>query len=337
MANRGEVVRATHGDGVRAEMKQVEHMRRWLPLLVAGSAAIWSYWPTLQETRERWSTDAQYSHCYLVPLFSAWLWWQRRNDFASLSSSPSWWGLPIVALGLSLRQAGAVLYLGGVEGLSFLVVLLGLVFALGGRQGLARAWPAIAFLVFLLPLPYRLQTALSQPLQLLNAQISTFVLQTVGLPAAAEGNVIVLEKTRVGVVEACNGLGMMMTFFALAAAVTLVSTRPWPDRVAVLLCAAPIAVIANVARVSLTAIVGEFGATGFANRFFHDMAGWFMMPLALAMMWFVLWFLERLFPFYDPDERPIIPLGLQLPGIAPASRAPASARVNMTAEQVIVP
>ena len=36
----------------------------WLTLL------LWDYWPAFAEMTERWSGDAQYSHCYLVPAFA---------------------------------------------------------------------------------------------------------------------------------------------------------------------------------------------------------------------------------------------------------------------------
>ena len=55
---------------------------------------------------------------------------------------------------------------------------------------------------------------------------STFALQTLGLPAVAEGNVILLNDVRLGVVEACSGLRMLVIFFALSTAVALLMRRP---------------------------------------------------------------------------------------------------------------
>ena len=43
-------------------------------------------------------------------------------------------------------------------------------------------------------------------------------MSTFGCPASAEGNIIYIDDIRLGVEEACSGLGMLMTFFALATA-----------------------------------------------------------------------------------------------------------------------
>ena len=59
-----------------------------------------------------------------------------------------------------------------------------------------------------------------------------YTLQTLGLPALTEGSSILLDDVTIGVVEACNGLGMLVSFFALATAVALVSQSPWHDKCA---------------------------------------------------------------------------------------------------------
>src|SRR5947209_2831221 len=72
---------------------------------------VWSYWPTLAEMAERWRTDPQYSHGFLVPLFSAYLLWSRRGLLTGPQRG-SWAGLAIVLGGLALRALGAVAFVG---------------------------------------------------------------------------------------------------------------------------------------------------------------------------------------------------------------------------------
>ena len=59
-------------------------------LVVLVAVTAWSYWPVLAEMAGKWSADPQYSHAYLVPLFSLYLLWSRRAAPASVSSGPSW-------------------------------------------------------------------------------------------------------------------------------------------------------------------------------------------------------------------------------------------------------
>src|SRR5262249_29151048 len=155
---------------------------------------------------------------------------------------------------------------------------------------------------FMIPLPHRLETGLSQPLQSLATHASTYALQTMGFPAFSEGNVILLNDSRIGVVEACNGLGMMLLFFALATGMALVVERPWPDRVVILISAAPVAVLSNVIRITGTSVLYEAAGQRWGDLVFHDLAGWLMMPMALGMLWLELKVLSWLLVEAPPKE-----------------------------------
>ena len=209
---------------------------------------------------------------------------------------------------IALRLAGAMLFLPWLDAISLLPALAALAVLLGGWAALRWSWPAIAFLAFMPPLPYRLQLALGGPLQRIATQASTYLLQTVGVPATSEGNVIILNTTRLGVVEACSGLSMLVTFFALATAVALVARRPWPDKLLIIASAVPIAVASNVARITVTALLFEAAQDRAAQLVFHDLAGWLMMPVALAMLGAELAVLDRLLVARPPaDAQPLSP------------------------------
>lgn len=187
-----------------------------------------------------------------------------------------------------------------------MVALLGCFVLLGGWRSLRWAWPAIAFLFFMLPLPYGLEIALAHPLQRLATEASTYALQTVGFAALSEGNVIIIlndiGETRIGVVEACSGLSMLMTFFALATAVALLIQRPLIDRIVILLSSVPIALFTNVMRITATGILHEKAGKALADAVFHDFAGWLMIPIALGLLWIELWLLVRLFRAAQPVQ-----------------------------------
>jgi len=271
-------------------------------------AVAWSYWPVFAGMAQKWAADPQYSHSYLVPLFSLYLLWYGRAHFKPASRGPSWWGVPVIGVGVALRLVGAYVYLDWLEAMSLLPLLAGGALLLGGRWALRWSWPAVAFLAFMVPLPFRVETALSQPLQRFATQVSTYVLQLLGRPAFAEGNVIVVGEARIGVVEACNGLGMMLLFFALSTAVAIVSRRSLVERILILASAVPVAVAANVARVTVTSFVHDALGRRWSDLVFHDLAGWLMMPLALGMMWLELWVLDRLFVSVDEPIRPTVAL-----------------------------
>ena len=253
---------------------------------------VWTYWPTLVTMADRWSTNPQYSHGFLVPAFAAIILWHRRA-LATGIVGPSSWGFALLLGGVVLRLVGTFGGIQALDAFSLLPCLAGLFLLLGGKGALRWGWPAIAFLIFMLPLPFVMETALAHPLQRLATISCTYLLQTLGYPALGEGNIIYIDDVKLGVVGACSGLGMLMTFFALSTAVAMVVQRPFTDKLVIAASAIPIAVIANVVRITATGIFHrEWGQE--AGAILHDWAGWLMMPLALGLLWLELRFLDRL-------------------------------------------
>ncbi len=106
------------------------------------------YWNVLRVQLEDCSEDPNYSHAFLVPIFSGFLIWQRRKALGSLTVQGSWIGLPLILAG-----AGALL-LGDLAGetflmrTSFIVVLAGLIlFHLGRPTFRTLAFPLFFLLV----------------------------------------------------------------------------------------------------------------------------------------------------------------------------------------------
>jgi exosortase len=278
---------------VRALLRTLPPTRALLGCVLAA-LLLWAYWPTLGRISQKWLHDPQYSHGYLVPAFAAALLWLRRSHITGGQHSPSPWGLALMTAGALLRLASVYVYVDWLDVASLLPTLAGLFVLLGGWPALRWSWPTILFLLFMIPLPYRVETALSHPLQRLATDGSTYVMQTLGLPALAEGNTIVLDQGRIGVVEACNGLSMMLLFFALATGLAAVIRRPALDKTVILLSAVPIAVTANVLRITATGLAMKWWAPQAAMALYHDWAGWLMMPLALAILWLELRLLSRI-------------------------------------------
>jgi exosortase len=260
-----------------------------------GATCLWAYWPTFETLADKWFHDPQYSHGYLVPVFAVALLWLRWKRLPAATWGFHAWGLPLLALGAALRAVAAYVYFDWLDAASLLPTLAGLFVLLGGWPALAWAWPALAFLLFMVPLPYQIETALSHPLQQLATYCSTYVLQTLGFAAVSEGNVILLgADKKIGVFEACSGLSMLMTFFALAVGLLMLVRRPWTDTLVVVASAIPIALVANVVRITVTGIALEYFGQEAAHRIFHDWAGLLMMPLALLLLAAELWLIDHL-------------------------------------------
>ena len=264
--------------------------------------------PTLGNMIDRWTHDPQYSHGFIVPIFALVVLWSRRDMLKQLTWQPAWIGLASIAIGVSMRFIAAQVDIEPLDALSLLPTAFGLVLLVGGWSVLSWSWPALAFLAFMMPLPFSIETALALPLRRIATDMSTYALQTLGCPAYAEGNIIFIEDMRLGVEEACSGLGMLMTFFALATALAMIVNASLKDWLILLASAIPIAILANVIRITATGIAYYLGGkdSPVADMIYHDLAGWLMMPMAVAMLWLELKFLANL--FVDTSDAAPLPL-----------------------------
>lgn len=302
------------------ELKPIEVRRTACAVALVGCVA-WALGSELLAMVDRWSGDPRYSHGYLVPLFALALLWLRKGQMPSTAPRDhSWIGaLLLVLLGACVQAGGGFVGSPWLSGLSLILYLLGVAILWGGWPALVWAGPSIGFLAFMIPLPYRFEVALGPPLQALATKLSTFSLQVLGLMAFSEGNVIRLGEHRIGVVEACSGLSMLMTFMALATGAALVVKRPLIDRLVLVAFAVPIAIIANVLRIVITGVLYNSANNKLAEHFYHDLAGWLMIPLALFMLWLVVAILARM--VVDIEEESPLVVGLQessAPFVVPA-------------------
>ena len=118
--------------------------------------------------------------------------WDRRRLLDDARLVPRWWGmLPLLVL-LALRF---LLYERNeqyIETATIPLVLGAVALALGGWHLVGVAWPAIVFLFLMLPLPPRINFFLANPLQRLATIGGFSLLEMLGIPALAEGNVIIV-------------------------------------------------------------------------------------------------------------------------------------------------
>jgi exosortase len=135
---------------------------------------------------------------------------------------------------------------------------------------------------------------LSRPLQGIATRASCFALQSLGLPALAEGNTILLGSSHFEVEEACSGLRIFMATIALAFVCVVIVRRSWWERALLMVSAIPIALAANSLRIVATASLSQVLSSEAARWFAHDFSGWAMIPVAAAMFGLVCLYLRYL-------------------------------------------
>lgn len=259
-------------------------------LFIGGLA----YWPTLRGIVSTWSSNADYSHGFLVVPIAIALLWSRRDVLPSCGQSIAWDGLVLLGVAGLLRYLAGRLYLPELDGWSIPVWLGGLVLVFQGRQRFRWASPALVFLWFATPLPASVEIMLSTPLQQLAAGLGSWALRLFGQPALAEGTTILLNEHVLDIERACSGIRMFYGILAMAVAGVVLARLRGAVAVVLLLSTIPVAVVANVTRILVTGLLVEHYSGEAAIRFSHDFAGLLMIPLAVLLFSLVVLWLNGL-------------------------------------------
>jgi len=186
-----------------------------------------------------------YSHGFLVPAFSGYLIWLKRGELRSFRPQPNWVGFIILLAGIAtliLGTAGAENYL---MRSSAIIVLAGLVLFHLGTQLFRSVAFAVAFLIFMVPLPQIIFTAVTFPLQTVAAESPTRTLDFLNVPVLRDGNVIHLSHVSLGVSEACSGIRSLISLLAIAVAWGYLSLPSLTARALLVAVAVPVAIVAT--------------------------------------------------------------------------------------------
>ncbi len=263
-----------------------------LPLLVT----IWAYWPTITDLFKEWQRNDDYSAGQLVPLTALFLVWHERKRLRECSLSPCWWcSIVLLVLAQTARIFGLLFMFESAERYSLVLTIAAITLMVAGRQVFRRVFWILLFLFLMVPLPGRIHNLISGPLQKIATSGSVFLLEAFGTSVSQQGNVVTLNaQTTMAVEEACSGLRMLTAFIIVSAFIAYMVKRSRIQKAVLLLSSIPVAVICNILRLCITAILFMLVSTDAAEKFFHDFAGIVMMPAAVLLMFGELWIMKIL-------------------------------------------
>lgn len=229
-------------------------------MLAAG--LLFFFWKWLSNQAHHSWGNPDWSHAYLVPLISVYLFWLSRSRFELAPRRSYWPGI----IPLLLSAWCYVFFTVGVpnhfgQGLAFVLSVFGLALLLLGPAAMRSLFLPIAYLGFAITLPEQVMLKLTFPLQLFAAEGGWVLLRMCGVQADLAGNIIkitnpdTLQTMPMSVAEACSGMRMVIAFVALGGAVALVATRMWWKRAMLMLLALPVAIMLNVVRVAVLGVL----------------------------------------------------------------------------------
>jgi len=225
----------------------------WLWLALPAGAALLLWAPLYPALVWEWAEFPNLSHGFAIPLISGYLLWARRERLAALAPEPSLWGLPVLVAGLGALVAGARVEEPFVARLGLPVTLLGLSLFVGGRRVTRQTWAAIAYLAFMIPLPWATLKLITYRSRLLDAEVSAWGLGWLGVPVYRDGVMLHLPNITLEVADACSSIPAIAALLALGAAYASLARRPLLARVVLIGATLPLAITANIIRITTTA------------------------------------------------------------------------------------
>jgi len=287
---------------------QVCHNSRGLVLavLLLLVSLTWSYWPVITNLFNDWQTSDDYSAGQLVPLIALFLLWRERKLLRECPLVPCWTGgIALLLLAEAFRVYGFLSHHGSIERGTLVLMVAGLVLLVAGWRVLKAVKWILVFLFLMIPLPMIVHNRISGPLQTIATTGSVFLLEALGVTVSRQGNVIMLnETTPMAVAEACSGLRMMTAFVIVAAFMAYMVKRSRLKKTILLFSSIPVAVMCNIVRLCVTAVLFMIASSELAEKFFHDFAGMVMMPVAVMLMFAELWLLDKIIVPESVEAKP---------------------------------
>ena len=259
----------------------------------ATFVAFIAYFGGLSDLLTRWNAQEEYGHGYFIPLITLWFLWARKDALINSIGNASWAGpvcIVIGSMGLLLGELSAIFIL--IQ-LGFLLTIIGLVLALGGKSLLKVTILPITFLLFAIPLPYFVGAQLSWRLQITSSELGVGILRLLGNSVFLEGNVIDLGVYKLQVVEACSGLRYLYPLLSISFLIAYMYKSSLLKRTIVCLSAIPITVVMNSMRIAIVGLLVNQWGNSMAEGFLHYFEGWIIFIICLFILVAEVMLLEK--------------------------------------------
>jgi exosortase len=246
---------------------------------------------------------AAIAHLPLIARHAAWLWQRPHYQFFPLvligagvlaytrmRNISTWRSGSAAATAVALSAAWLILaiadflvspWLGCVASM---ILLMALVYAIGGWEMCRQALPGWVLLWLVVPPPMDLDRLLMFKLQNLTTSWSSAILDAFGVFHVRAGNVIEVDGRKMMVEQACSGINSLYSLLACTLFLVFLTRRGWV-RGLLLVAAAMVWVLsANVARVTGVVLIESRWGLNVSSGWRHETFGVFMFAAAVGLL-----------------------------------------------------
>jgi exosortase B len=256
----------------------------WLPIAI-GLAVLYipSFYTLFTGV---WATEEQ-AHGPIILALSLWLLWRQREQIVAVAqyNRAPLSGWILLTTGLLLYIAGRSQQILAFEISSFIAVIASVLVIKLGTRALAVAWFPFFFMLFMIPLPSAVVSALTLPMKMAVSYVCEHILFWLNYPIARSGVILQIGQYQLLVADACAGLQTLLTLEALGLFyLNLVRHTSAIRNIGLAILIIPISFTANVMRVlTLTLITYYFGDAA-GQGFLHGFAGMVLFVSALVLI-----------------------------------------------------
>jgi len=250
-------------------------------IIILGLVAVLFY-PTFAWLVYNWMNNSYYSHGFLVPLISGFFLWRSRDAFGKDRREPSNLGLIVLGISLVVYLVAQIWQAYHLSAFALILLLTGLTLYFLGQEATRRIAFPLFFLLFMIPLPFI--NRVSPAMESFTTRVSTAAVRLLGIPASNLGSQIQLPNSSFTVGAACSGLNSVVALATLVVIFIYILEGSRLAKILLLVMAIPIAIVANIFRVSSILVIAHFFGAEAGMKYFHDYSSPVLFLLAFALL-----------------------------------------------------
>ncbi|WP_158583367.1 exosortase A [Salinisphaera sp. Q1T1-3] len=272
---------------------------------------------------EIWAHTGTFQYAFLIFPICLVLAWSRRAWLARVAARPRPVGLVALFGLLGLWLAGAVAQINIAQHIALVLVWPALVYTFYGPRVAGVLAFALGYLLFAIPFG----NFMVGPLQTVTAHFAVAVLKISGVPVLMDGHYIDTPASAWHVAEACSGIKFFVALTAFGVLYAHLFYTRWRRRLAFVVIAMIVPIVANGLRVYFTILIGETFGMHYATGTDHMIFGWQFFGAVLILLFLAGW------PWHEAPPSPPTPDR----GVAPATKGRALTVGGAALAIIVVP
>lgn len=230
--------------------------------------------------------DSYYSHGFLVPFITGFLIWKKRKLLKTKSTKHSMLGIVLILLAGTLHIFGTILYVFSLSAFSIIILIIGIVLFLWGKDITKCIWFPLVYLFFMIPLPMAIISLISFPLKMFAVEIGAWLVRIANVPVYKEGFNIFIPAGRLLVGNPCSGLRSLIAFLAIGAVISYISHITIYKKLTLFFLSIPIALLSNITRIFILIVASHIWGLQIAkpDTILHTGSGIFVFIIGIIFL-----------------------------------------------------